>query len=296
MQNLRVKAISILLETSFVGNDFLIDGVCSSSAPISNKVTFVNNLVDLDLNALDSVRTLFLVKELPSDTKNCAFIVTSNPRLAFAKVSAMLKSADHSTGIHELSLIEPNVHIGLNVSIGPFSVVHENAFIGDNVVIENGVTIGGSVHLEKNVRVKSNSVLGTDGFGFEFSPERFPVRIHHFGGLRIGENVEIGCNTVICRGTIGDTVISSDVKIDDHVFIAHNVRIGRRSMIIAGTEISGSVTIGDDCWISPQVTILNKVSIGTGATVGIGSVVIRDVESGSVVAGNPARPLRRKND
>jgi len=296
MQNLSVKDISILLESSFVGNDFLIDGACSSSAPTSNKVTFVNNLVDLDLSTHDSVRTLFLVKELPLDTKNCAFIVTANPRLAFAKVSALLKSANHSTGLHQHSIIEPNVNIGLNVSIGPFSVIHENAFIGDNVIIENGVTIGSSVHLEKNVRVKSNSVLGTDGFGFEYSPERIPIRIHHLGGLRIGENVEIGCNTVICRGTIEDTVIASDVKIDDHVFIAHNVKIGRRSMIIAGTEISGSVTIGDDCWISPQVTILNKVSIGAGATIGIGSVVIRDVEAGSVVAGNPARPLRRNSE
>lgn len=296
MYKLSVKDISILLETSFVGNDFLIDGACSFDAPTNNKVTFVNNHLDIDLSTLDSVRTLFLVKELPIDTRDCAFIVTPNPRLAFAKVSALLKSPDHSTGIHKLSVIEPNVHIGMNVSIGPFSVIHENAFIGDNVIIENGVIVGGSVHIEKNVRVKSNSVLGTDGFGFEYSPERIPIRIHHLGGLRIGENVEIGCNTVICRGTIDDTVIERDVKIDDHVFIAHNVKIGCRSMIIAGSEISGSVTIGDDCWISPQVTILNKVSIGAGATVGIGSVVIRDVEAGSVVAGNPARPLRRKHE
>ncbi len=288
-----VSDIANFLQTEFVGGDFLINGACSSTRPSQNKVTFVTNLETVDPDIFESNETLFLVRELPSKFGECAFIVADNPRLAFARVSSLLAANTSSPEIHHLALVHPTAHIGENVSIGPFSVIHGNVVVGNNVIIENGVTIYESVRVGNNVRIKSNTVIGTDGFGFEYSEENIPTRIHHLGGVCIEDNVEIGCNSVICRGTIDDTVISSDVKIDDHVFIAHNVFIGQRSMIIAGTEVSGSVTIGDDCWIAPQVTILNKISIGNGSVIGIGSVVIRDVEAGVVVAGNPAKPLRK---
>jgi UDP-3-O-[3-hydroxymyristoyl] glucosamine N-acyltransferase LpxD len=293
MSEQSVSRIAEFLETNFVGRDFLINGACSSTNPRQNKIAFINNVELVDTEIFNSTGTLFLVREVPEKFGECAFIVVDNPRLAFARISSLLAPNSLTSGIHELALVHPNAHIGENVSVGPFSVIHENTFVGDNVIIENGVTIGESVRVGNSVRIKSNSVIGTDGFGFEYSEENIPTRIHHLGGVSIEDNVEIGCNTVICRGTIDDTVISSDVKIDDHVFIAHNVFIGRRSMIIAGTEISGSVSIGDDCWIAPQVTILNKISIGSGAVVGIGSVVIRDVEAGATVVGNPAKPLRK---
>ena len=120
--------------------------------------------------------------------------------------------------------------------------------------------------------------------------EGHPVRLGHMGGVVIGSDVEIGSHVSIAQGTIEPTVISDHAKIDDCVFIAHNVHVGKSSFVIAGAEISGSVTIGERVWISPEVTVINKVSIGDDALVGIGAVVVRDVEENTVVAGVPAKP------
>jgi UDP-3-O-[3-hydroxymyristoyl] glucosamine N-acyltransferase LpxD len=286
-----IKHIASVLATPYFGENFRINGVCSVDSPTDNCVAFVSRNREVNDFVFLNTKTLFIVEKLPTTSGICSFIVVNNPRSAFAKISSLFLDEDKHKGLHELSCIARDAHIGKNVTVGPFSVVSGGARIGDNVVIENNVTIEGCVSIGSNSRIKSNSVIGNDGFGFEFSEEGFPIRIHHFGDVVIGEHVEIGSNSVVCRGTIGSTIISNHVKVDDHVFIAHNVRIGERSLVIAGTEISGSVNIGSNCWISPQVTILNKVSIGDGALVGIGSVVIRDVESGTTVAGNPARVL-----
>ncbi len=288
-----VKHIASALATPYFGENYRIKGVCSADSPTDNCVAFVNKNREVNDFVFLKSKTLFLVEKLPTTSGICSFIVVDNPRSAFAKISSLFLDEDKYKGIHELSCIAQDAQIGKNVTVGPFSVVGGGAIIGDNVVIENNVTIEGCVTIGNHSRIKSNSVIGNDGFGFEFSEEGIPIRIHHFGDVVIGEHVEIGCNSVVCRGTIGSTIISSHVKVDDHVFIAHNVHIGERSLVIAGTEISGSVNIGTNCWISPQVTILNKVSIGDGALVGIGSVVIRDVESGTTVAGNPAKILPR---
>jgi len=117
------------------------------------------------------------------------------------------------------------------------------------------------------------------------------IRIGHMGGVVIGDEVEIGAHCSIAQGTIEPTQIHDHVKIDDCVFIAHNVCIGENSYIIAGAEISGSADIGRGVWISPEVAVINGVSIGDGAFVGIGAVVIRDVEPDTVVAGVPAKPM-----
>ena len=117
-----------------------------------------------------------------------------------------------------------------------------------------------------------------------------PVRIGHRGGVVIGADVEVGAHVSIAQGTIEPTVIHDHVKIDDCVFIAHNVTVGRASYVIAGAEISGSVTVGERVWISPEATVINGVTIGDDALVGIGSVVVKDVRDGDIVAGVPARP------
>lgn len=293
MKFLNVSDIATMLGAPFVGNDFLVNGACSVDSPENHKVSYINDLSRIEKLDFGASETLFLVRNLPRVRGTCSFIEVPNPRFAYAKVSALLTDQIKRGGPHELSFVAASVEIAKNTAVGPFSVIHEGAIIGENVVIENNVTINGCVVIGNNTRIKSNSVIGTDGFGFEFSGAGVPTRIYHLGGVKIGDNVEIGCNSVVCRGTISDTVIANDVKIDDQVFIAHNVKIGERSMVVACTEISGSVTIGSDCWISPQTSIINQVSVGNGAFVGIGAVIIRNVESGSVVVGNPAKPLRK---
>jgi UDP-3-O-[3-hydroxymyristoyl] glucosamine N-acyltransferase len=282
------------LGTQLFGPDILISGVCSLTHPLDGMVAFVTNLDQASYEVVHKTESLFLVKEIPANPGVASYVVVKNPRHAFALATHLFEQTEFGDGVHHLAFVHPAAILRENVSIGPYSVIGPRVILAQGVVVESNTTIMARTQIGSGSRIKSNSVIGTDGFGFEYSDIGVPTRIVHLGGVFIGSNVEIGCNTVIARGTIDDTIIKDDVKIDDHVFIAHNVQIGPRSVIIAGSEISGSVRIGADCWISPQVTILNQVSIGDRALVGIGSVVISDVESETIVVGNPAKFLKRR--
>lgn len=164
--------------------------------------------------------------------------------------------------------IKPNnkTFIAPSASIGKNTIIHAGCYIDHGVIIGDNCTIGG------------------DGFGYEDGQ-----RVNHIGNVHIHPNVHIGSNTCIDRAVLGSTEIGEGSKIDNLVHIAHGVKIGKRSMIIAGTVLCGSVTVGDDCWIAPNSSVRQKVKIGDGATVGLGSVVLKDVAPGSTVYGVPAK-------
>jgi len=220
------------------------------------------------------------------------YILVDNPRLCFAKILAKYYQQEVKLKIHPTVIIGKNCQIG-KASIGPYVVIGDNVKIGDHSIIFPKVVIADNVEIGENVIIKSNTTIGQKGFGFEFDKKHIPIPIPHIGGVLIGDNVEIGANSTICRGTLSNTVISDFVKIDDHVFIAHNVYIGPRTLVIACAEISGSTKIGSDCWLGPNCSIMNDISIGDGVLVGLGAVVIKSVLDKVVVAGNPARILRK---
>lgn len=171
-----------------------------------------------------------------------------------------------------------------------FAVRQNELYKNDPTMIFDGARVT-YTHPGKNCKIKPGAVIGYEGFGFERHPDGTPFRIPHIGKVVIGDNVEIGANTVIARGTVGDTIIGNNVKIDDCVFIAHNCQIGENTLVIAGAVICGSVTIGKNCWIGAGCRIKEKVTIGDGAIIGIGAVVIKDVPAGATVAGMKAQSL-----
>ena len=150
--------------------------------------------------------------------------------------------------------------------------------------------------LGKNYIEGRNCSIGVEGFGHgkdEFGIwQRFP----HFGKIIIGDNVEIGCNVVINRGVLGDTIIGNNVRIWHGANIGHNCSIGHNTVILNGAILCGSVVVGDGCWISPGAIIKNKIKIGYNSQVGLGAVVIKDVPYNTIVAGNPARVIGKVDE
>ena len=183
-----------------------------------------------------------------------------------------------------------------------YDIAATNCLIGkdvslpSDVIIGNGVTICGHVRIGNGCIIRSGAIIGHPGFSFGFTEEGVPVPIKHDGGIIIGDNVLVGANNVISQGTLEPTVLSDHVKLDDLIHVAHNNYIGPRTIVASGANFAGSCHIGADVWIGSMAAIKNKVTVGDGALVGTGSVVIKDVPPGVVVAGNPARVLRERRE
>ena len=179
--------------------------------------------------------------------------------------------------------------IGRNCSIDETVIIGKFTEIGDNVVIRGRVTIGDYCH------IKSHACIGEKGFSFGFTEDGMPMEVRHDGGVRIGDYVEVGSFNSVCQATLEeiDTVLEDNVKLDDNVHIAHNCHIGENTCLAAGVMLNGSVTIGKNCWLGLNVTC-NKVKIGDNVLVGSGSMVTKDIPSGMVVSGVPAKVIRER--
>ena len=219
-------------------------------------------------------------------------LVVDNPKLAIAKVGNEFFVEKPIPGIHPSAVIHPDAKIGENVFIGANTVI-ENCTIGDDTIIDANVHIYSPVIIGKHCVVKSGAVLGGMGFGFEKDENGNLFRFPQIGNLFIGDYVEIGANTCIDRGALSDTVIGDYCKISNLCHIAHNNKIGKNVVITAQVNISGSSVIENEVWIAPNASIRGWLTIGEGATIGMGAVVTKDVPAGETWVGNPARKLEK---
>lgn len=269
-----------------------IEGVSSSSAPGEHTLSFVTRWDD---GALELVRrhplTMFVV---PADAEGVGdqanVVAVPNPRLGYGLAVREFFQPAGAAAVAETAVIAATATLGDGVSVGHFSVLEDGVSVGAGTFIDSHVVLKSGVRIGSGCRIGTHTAIGGPGFGFELDDAGHPFRIGHLGGVVIGDHVEIGQHVAIAQGTIEPTRIADHVKIDDCVFIAHNVSIGEATFVIAGAEISGSVTVGRQVWISPEATVINKVSIGDHALVGIGAVVVGDVAENTVVAGVPAKP------
>lgn len=212
---------------------------------------------------------------------NKLFIVVDDPYACFIDVcNHFFPTRTVMVGesfIHPSAYVAPGVQIGENVYIGPNAVV-QHAIIGDNVTIYPG------------------AVIGSEGFGFAHTnrdADGALIRFPHYGNVIIEDDVEIGANAVIDRGTLGSTIIRKGVKIDNLVHVAHNADIGEHTALVAHSMIAGSVTIGAGSWIAPHVAIRDRQTLGKNVLAGLGAVIVNDVEDAQTVAGVPAKVMKR---
>lgn len=233
-------------------------------------------------------------------------LISKNPRLCFTRVATVLHPPTRpQIGIHEKAVIHDSAEVATDAAIGPNAVVESGARVGSGVVIEPGcyigrdAVIGDGTWLYANVSIGANCVLGqhcivhhgavigSDGFGYAHDGVRWE-KTPQLGRVIIGDEVEIGANTSIDRGALGDTVIERGVKLDNLIHIAHNVIIGENTVMAACVGIAGSTRVGKRCTLAGQVGVVGHIEIAddvhiTGATVV--SHTIR--EAGTYSSGTP---------
>ena len=269
-----------------------LNGVSASTDPRPATVSFVRRWTPQSSALVTgNPQTLFIVPMEAAGTPGGNLVAVLNPRLAYAlAVRDFLQPVLPATR-SPLAFIADGAELASGVSVGHFAVIEDGVVVGPGSVIDHHVVLRTGVQIGARTRIGSHTSIGERGFGFETDDAGRPIRIGHMGGVVIGDDVEIGVHCSIAQGTIEPTRIHDHVKIDDCVFLAHNVSVGENSFIIAGAEISGSVEIGRDVWISPEVAVIQKMKIGDGALVGIGAVVVKDVEAHTIVAGVPAKKM-----
>ena len=238
---------------------------------------------------------------------------SATPKLAFAKAAALLmERTPISAGLHPTAIIAALAKISPDVSIGPYAVIGEDVHIGDGTQIGPHVVIGAGCWIGKNCRIHprvtlysgvrlgdrveihSGAVIGSDGFGYAFG-EGQHWKFPQAGIVEIGDDVEIGANATVDRGSLADTRIATGVKLDNLVHVGHNCEIGEHSVIAAQAGLSGSCTFGKNVVVGGQAGFAERCKLEDGAIIGAQSGVLggKTIHSGETVWGTPARSLEK---
>ena len=278
-----------------------LTGLSNSAQAVPGEVSWISpKALEADPKAPAGFQGSLLIvpPECSVELPGCCLFLSRNPKLVFAllfnsffaHLSLTIWPKPGQGQVAAGSRVAPDVGLPPGAVIGSGVEIAQGMRLGPNTVISNCT-------IKKGVSIGANCSIGFPGFGFAKDDQGRFHRFPQLGRVVIEENVEIGSNTCIDRGSLGDTVIGQGCKIDNLVHIAHNVVLGPDTLVIANSMIGGSVEMGRGVWVAPAVSVLNKVKVAAGSTLGMGAVVIRDVGPGQVVAGNPARVIREgEND
>ena len=240
----------------------------------------------------------------------------AQPKVAFAKAAALLREKPPiASGIHPTAIVPPLARIAPDVAIGPYAVIGEDvhvgagtqigahcvigagSWIGENCRLHPRVTLYSGVRLGHRVEIHAGTVIGADGFGYAYGEGRY-WKFPQTGIVEIADDVEIGANATIDRGSLDDTRIAEGVKLDNLVHVGHNVQIGAHSVVAAQTGISGSSTLGDHVVCGGQVGIADHCTLEDNSVAGAqaGIPTGKTIRSGQTVWGTPAREIGKFKD
>ena len=298
---------------AFVGGELVGDGDVEITAAADAQRARTGQIAFIDGRVLPEVigASCILISEEAEPASGVTNIRVKRPKLAFARIAALLHPPKtREPQVHPTAVISPDARIGTGVFIGAFVCVGDGSEIGDGVHLRaaakvgDGVRIGGGTLLHPNVLVDdgcsvgsnvvlhSGVIIGADGFGYVRDENGEYIKFPQIGTVVVEDYVEIGANTCIDRGALGETRIGEGTKIDNLVQVGHNVQIGKHCVIAAQTGISGSVVIEDNCVIGGQVGFGDHARIRSGAVIGSQAGVLpgKIVRPG-VWWGTPIQPL-----
>lgn len=292
----------------FGDGEFEIRGVAGIREAEPGDLTFLANGRYAEFVATTKASAILLAKDSTLSPKGMATILCRDPYVAFvAALHCFAPVETFPDGVHSAATVAATARLGAGCSVGAHAVIEEGAVLGDRVIVRPGVfigantTVGDDTYLHPNVTLRerltigrrvivhSGTVIGSDGYGFARDGDRH-VKIPQIGTVVVGDDVEVGANCAIDRGTVGATRIGRGTKIDNLVHVAHNVVVGEDTLLIAQVGISGSTEIGPRVTIAGQAGIGGHITIGANAVVGAQSGVTKSIPPNERWSGYPARP------
>ncbi len=298
------------LQGEVVGDpSIVLTGFAPASVARAGELTFAENETYLARAEQSAAAAILVDGQLSSSKK--VLIRVANARVGFARaLEAFFPEPEYPPGIHPSAVIAPSAQVDAAAHIGPFCVIGERTLVGAGAVLQGNDNVGSGCQIEagthlfpnvtiyprsqigQRVRIHSGTVIGADGFGYVLD-QGVHLKIPQAGQVIIHDDVEIGANVTIDRGTIGPTIIGKGTKIDNLVQIAHNVVVGEHCLLVAQVGIAGSTKLGNFVTLAGQVGIVGHLKIGDHVTVAAQSGVINDIGEGQKWLGSPARPDRQ---
>jgi UDP-3-O-[3-hydroxymyristoyl] glucosamine N-acyltransferase len=287
-----------------------IDGVGTLAAAGATQLSFLANpQYRSQLAACDAGAVVLRADDAESCRSDC--LIAKDPYVAFAKIAALFERAPAAApGVHPSAVVAPGARIDASASIGPLctveadAVIEAGAVLGPHCVIGARCTVGAQSHLVarvtlvrdvtlgRRVLIHPGAVLGADGFGLAFDRDHW-IKVPQLGGVQIGDDCEIGANTTIDRGALGDTVLEEDVRLDNQIQIAHNVHVGAHTAMAGCAAVAGSARIGRYCLIGGGAGILGHLSVADRVTVTARALVTHSIHAaGEYSSGVPLQPSR----
>ena len=287
----------------------IIAGVNTLDSAKRTEISFLANRRYKDAVASSQAAAILVATDDESFPHTCVIRV-ADPYLAFAKLQRLFHPEKETCGnrhasavIHASAVLAADVDVAANAVVGEQVIIGEGCRIGAGCIIGDRVKIGNNCLLHANaviaddcvlgneVYLQAGAVIGSDGFGYAWNGEKH-LKIPQSGRVILEDDVEIGANTCVDRGAIGDTVIERGVKLDNQIQVAHNVRVGAYTVMASQVGISGSTEIGKGCQFGGQAGLAGHLNIGDGVKLAAKSGVMSDLEPGGTYGGAPAMPHR----
>ena len=314
--NFTAGQIADQLDGTVIGNrDVDINALSKIEEARKGSLTFLANPKYTEyIYSTDASATIVSNDFEPTEKITTTLIKVQDPYYSFTTILELFNGdKSKKVGISKKSEIDKSSNVPKSSFVGHFSKIGKNSVIGEHCIIEDQVYIGENVKIGDNSKIypgtkilddtiigdnciiHSNCSIGSDGFGFAPNDDGTYRKIPQTGNVIIGNDVEIGSNSTIDRATIGSTIISDGVKLDNQIQIAHNVEIGTNTAIAAQSGIAGSTKIGKNCMIGGQVGIIGHLKIGDNVKIQAQAGVTSNIDSNARITGTPAIPFMNYN-